>query len=143
MPMNDQVSDWRELETFSMGDSPALADQLAALVLADIKTATCCAASDGAPTEVGKRMVMLSGSGQPVAVIETVELILRHFDEVDAEFAYDEGEGDRTLEYWRDAHRRYFTRLGQYAAPNMLLYCKRFQVVERIAQGDQHRHQPS
>jgi uncharacterized protein YhfF len=32
--------DWRELETFSFGDSPALADELAALVLAGMKTAT-------------------------------------------------------------------------------------------------------
>jgi uncharacterized protein YhfF len=27
-------TDWRELESFSFGDSPALADELAALVLA-------------------------------------------------------------------------------------------------------------
>jgi hypothetical protein len=65
--------DWRELESFSFGDSPALADELAALVLAGTKTATCSAVSDGASTEVGKRMV-LSGSGKPLAVIETVEL---------------------------------------------------------------------
>src|SRR4051794_785287 len=53
------VRDWRGLETFSFGDSPALADELAALVLAGTKTATCSAASDGPSTEVGKRMVVL------------------------------------------------------------------------------------
>ena len=125
------MTDWRGLESFLFGDSPELADELAALVLSGIKTATCWAASDGASTQVGKRMVVLSGSGEPVAVIETVELTQRRFSDVDAAFAYDEGEGDRSLAFWRRAHRRYFTRLGQFAE-NMLLYCERFQVVERI-----------
>ena len=122
---------WRALEAFSFGDSPALADELAALVLAGVKCATCSAASEGPQTEVGKHMVVLNGSGQPVAVIETIELTQRRFNEVDAAFAYDEGEGDRSLAYWRDAHRRYFTRLGQFSE-DMLLYCERFRVVERI-----------
>lgn len=121
----------RRLESFSFGDSPALADELAALVLAGVKTVTCWAAIDGALTHVGKRMVVLSGSGRPLAVIETIELTQRSFNEVDAAFAYDEGEGDRTLAYWRGAHRRYFTRLGQFS-DDMLLYCERFRLVVRI-----------
>jgi uncharacterized protein YhfF len=125
------VQDWSQLESFSFGDSPALADELAALVLAGTKTATCSSASDGASTYVGKRMVMLSGSGRPLAVIETEELTQRRFGDVDAAFAYDEGEGDRSLAYWREAHRRYFTRLGQFAE-DMLLHCERFRVVEPI-----------
>jgi uncharacterized protein YhfF len=122
---------WRDLETFSFGDGPNLAEQLAALVLDGRKTATCWAASDGLLTEVGKRMVMLDGAGEPRAVIETVELTQRRFDEVDEQFAYDEGEGDRTLAYWRNAHRNYFARKGQFE-DKMLLWCERFRVVERI-----------
>lgn len=120
--------DWRSLESFSFGDGPALADELSALVLEGRKTATCWAASDGLPTEVGKRMVMLDGAGRPLAVIETVELTQRRFDEVDAAFAHDEGEGDRSLAFWREGHREYFTRRGQFA-PDMLLWCERFRVV--------------
>ena len=78
-------------------------------------------------------MVMLDGAGRPLAVIETVELTLCRFDEVDATFAYDEGEDDRTLATWRSAHRRYFTRLGQFAE-DMALWCERFRVVEHLAQ---------
>jgi uncharacterized protein YhfF len=69
--------DWQSLETFSFGDGPSLADELAGLVLEGKKTATCWAASDGLPTEIGKRMVMLDGRGRPLAVIETVELAQR------------------------------------------------------------------
>jgi uncharacterized protein YhfF len=123
--------DWESLERFAFGDNPALADKLAALVLAGPKRATCWAASDGPMTEIGKRMVMLGGSGRPRAVLETVDLFQRRYNEVDAAFAYEEGEGDRSLQYWRDAHRRYFGGRGQFAE-DMLLYCERFMVVEVI-----------
>jgi uncharacterized protein YhfF len=125
--------EWRDLESFSFGDSPALADELAALVLAGLKRATCWAASDGMLTEVGKRMVMLDGCKRPLAVIETLELVRRSFNEVDAAFAHDEGEGDRSLAFWERAHRAYFSRRGQFAE-GMLLYCERFRVVELIAE---------
>ena len=120
-------------DSFSFGDSPTLADELAALVLEGKKTATCWAAVEGQKTEVGKRWTVLSGDGKPLAIIETVELTQRRFHEVDGAFAYDEGEDDRTLESWRQAHRRYFTRLGQFAE-DMLLWCERFRIVQRLSQ---------
>ena len=123
--------DWQSLETFSFGDNPELADELAGLVLSGKKTATCWAASQGLLTQVGKRMVMQDGAGRPLAIVETVELTQVRFPDVDAAFAYDEGEGDRSLAYWRKAHETYFSRLGQFT-PDMLLWCERFRVVEII-----------
>lgn len=117
------------LETFSFGDNPTLADELAALVLNGRKCATCWAAADGMLTEIGKQTIMLDGAGRPRAVVKTVELSLRRFGEVDATFARDEGEGDLTLGYWQKAHRTYFSRKGQFAE-DMLLWCERFCVVE-------------
>lgn len=128
--MDDQA-DWTKLETFSFGDGPELAEELAQLVLAGLKTATCWAVSQGELTQLGKRMVMLDGAGTPSAIIETIELTQRRFDQVDAAFAYDEGEGDRSLEYWRQGHRKYFGRLGNYA-PDMMLWCERFRVVRLL-----------
>jgi len=126
--------DWQNLETFSFGDSPDLADRLLELVLSGAKRATCWAESQGLlSAEIGKMMVVLDGRGAPKAVLKTVELTKRRFDEVDEAFAYDEGEGDRSLRYWREAHTQYFTRLGRYA-PDMMLWCERFEVVERIGE---------
>ena len=126
--------DWRTLETFSFGDNPELADELLALVLSGAKRATCWAESQGLlSAEVGKAMVVLDGRGVPRAVVRTIELTKRRFDEVDAAFAHDEGEGDRSLQYWRDAHRRYFTRLGRYAS-DMMLWCERFELVACLDQ---------
>lgn len=129
--MSDQRPFWAALETFSFGDSPLLADELARLVLAGVKRATCWAASEVQKTHVGKLMVMLDGAGRPAAVIETTELVMQRFDQVDAAFAFDEGEGDRTLAYWRRVHRKYFTRQGTFA-PDMPLWCERFRLVARL-----------
>ena len=45
-----------------------------------------------------------------------------------------EGEGDSCLEDWRAGHRRYFTRNGGFA-PDMMLWCERFRLVEIIGEG--------
>jgi uncharacterized protein YhfF len=54
------------------------------------------------------------------------------FNEVPERFAYDEGEGDRSLAYWRGAHRKYFSRQrfkNRAFDERMLLVCERFRVV--------------
>jgi uncharacterized protein YhfF len=114
-----------ELESFSFGDSPELAQELLELVLIGKKTATCWAASEGDKgVAAGKRWIVKDGQGRASAILETVELKRRRFGEVDAAFAYDEGEGDRSLAYWRKAHTEYFTRRGEFS-PDMELYCER------------------
>ena len=122
-----------ELESFAFGDSPELADELLALVLEARKTATCWAASEGDKgVEIGKRWIVLDSQRRPRAVLETAEVTRRRFDEVDASFAYDEGEGDRSLNYWRTAHTDYFTRRGEFAA-DMELFCERFRLIEALS----------
>jgi len=124
--------DWQKLETFSFGDGPDLTNRLLELVLSGTKRATCWAESQGLlSVEVGKMMVALDGQRVPKAILRTTELTRRRFDEVDEAFAYDEGEGDRSLQYWREAHTSYFSGLGRYA-PDMMLWCERFEVVELI-----------
>jgi uncharacterized protein YhfF len=119
-----------DLDSFSFGDSPALADELLELVLIGKKTATCWAAAEGVKgVAVGKRWIVKDGCGRPRAVLETVELTRRRFGDVDAALAYDEGEGDRSLAFWRRAHESYFTRQGAFSE-EMNLYCERFRLVE-------------
>lgn len=122
------------------GDSPELANSLGALIVSGVKTATCSALweweAEGEPLpEVGSKKVVLDGGGIPLCVIETTEVIVLPFSEVDAALAKEEGEGDLSLEYWREAHRRFFSRtlpkIGREASPNMPLVYERFRVVYR------------
>ena len=129
--MNDPYA---AAQTFYFGDSPQMADDLLALVLAGTKTATCGALRDyppGSPAMpvVGRRDVVLDGRGNRAAVIESLEVTIRRFDEVDEAFAYDEGEGFRTLADWRNGHKEYFERNGGFS-PDMELVCERFKLVE-------------
>jgi uncharacterized protein YhfF len=106
------------LESFSFGDCAELADELADLVLAGTKRATVAsvaefaadaAAGDALP-KVGDHSVVLRGNGTPVAVIRTTDTRRGPMSSVDEQFARDEGEGDRTREWWLAAHRSYFGR---------------------------------
>lgn len=73
--------------------------------------------------------MVLDDAARPRAVLETVELTQRRFHDVDAAFAFEEGEDDRTLAAWRIAHQNYFTRNNCFA-PDMVLYCERFRLIE-------------
>jgi uncharacterized protein YhfF len=91
----------------------------------------CSLAAEGRKTELGKLTVIAERQRPAARGIETVELTLRRFDEVDMSFAHDEGEDDRSLASWRKGHRRYFTRLGQFSE-DMMLCCDQFRIVERL-----------
>ena len=80
---------WSKLNQFSFGDTPQMADELAFLVINGVKTGTSWHQSEGQQTQVGQKYVVLDGEGSPVAIIETVELRLLSYDEVDEAFAYD------------------------------------------------------
>ncbi len=120
------------------GDSPALADELGTLIAKGTKTATCSALweweAEGNPIpQVGLVTIVLDGAGTPLCIVETTEVIIRAYNEVDAQFAYEEGEGDRSLEAWREGHWRFFTRslakIGREPTPDMPLVCERFKII--------------
>lgn len=117
-------------DVYAFGDSPGLNDALLDLVLAGIKTATCAW-----PTEVdyreGDLAVVKNGSGRPVALLQTVDLQLKPFLDVDEAFAWAEGEGDRTLASWRENHRLYFGRLPAVRpfSDQEKVLCERFNVL--------------
>ncbi|MGN0643748.1 ASCH domain-containing protein [Gemmiger sp.] len=89
------------------------ADRLARLVLAGTKTATASALiayeTEGEePPKPGCYSVVLFDSGEAACVIRTDHVSIVPFDEVPARHAWLEGEGDRSLAYWRKVHRQAF-----------------------------------
>ena len=120
---------YRGVRSFAFGDGAALADELLDLVLRGLKTATCSTEDEPNTSTPGERWIVLDGGGNPRCVIESTEVTYRRYREVDAAFAYEEGEGDRSLAYWRSAHRRYFERQGKFSE-DMMLMCERFRLVE-------------
>ena len=102
-------------EVVVFGDSRPMADELLALVLEGRKRATASLLRDyragGEPVPaVGDFAVVLDGQGQPRCIRRTTDIEIKPMDAVDDRFAWDEGEGDRTRDWWLDAHRRFFSR---------------------------------
>jgi len=101
---------------WAFGDSPELADELLALVLAGVKTATATSVAEleaaGEPIpRVGDLSIVLDGAGHPRALLRTTEVRRARFGDVDEDFAASEGEDDRTLASWRREHLKYFGRV--------------------------------
>ena len=120
------------------GDSPELANELVRLILNHTKTASCALLYEyekesAALPVLGQAKLVVDGDHNPACVIETTEVVIKPYYQVDPGFSYDEGEGDRSYEYWDREHRKYFRRLlrreGMQFEENMKLVCERFKVI--------------
>lgn len=133
MRLEDIKARYSEAETFKFGDNRVLCDELLVLVRAGKKTATCDALrnyeskNEKLPV-VGRCDIALNWDGSPALAIETIEVTIQRFCDVDEEFALAEGEDD-SLEGWRTGHQAYFERNGGFD-PEMTLVCERFKLVE-------------
>ena len=125
-------------EAFHFDDNEPSADALAALVLSGQKRATAGLlwtneVTDKPLPEVGVLSVVTGWHGIPLCVIETTHIEVVPFDRVSDSFAALEGEGDKTLRDWWEAHWRFFSRecqrLGRDPDPSMPVVCEQFRVV--------------
>ncbi len=124
-------------DVVSFGDE-TMEDELAGLVVAGTKRATGMLLRDVevvgyAMPAPGSLWVVTDASNTPRCVCRTTEVRVGPLSSVDAQFAWDEGEGDRTLEDWLDGHTRYFQRQaareGFEFSPDIPMIFERFEVV--------------
>lgn len=114
------------------------ADELAWLTMKGIKTATASAyplyelEQEPLP-EAGEYSVITFTDDTAACVIKTTGVYVVPFKDVSAEQAWREGEGDRTLAYWRMVHEAFFSQelksLGLEFTEDMPVVCEEFQVV--------------
>ncbi len=118
-------------QSWCFGNTSEMARDLGELVLRGDKRATATLLEsaklypESAPIANGYSVVT-DFEGNPMCVIRATEIRNLPFDEVDAEFAFEEGEGDKSLEYWRRVHHDFFTK---DAAENGLEYNEKSVVV--------------
>lgn len=122
-------------EAWSFGEAP---DKLADLVLQGIKTATCSAYdlylinNEPLPRE-GDYSVILNSNEEAVCIIKTLKVYVTAFNQVSDEHAYKEGEGDRSLEYWRKVHVKFLTNelasVHKTFNENTKVVCEEFEVM--------------
>lgn len=122
-------------EVVAFGDSPEMANELAALVVKGPKRATAGLLRDyiesGSPVPaVGDYVVVVDGAGRPACVWQTTDVRIGPLISVDDKFAWDEGEGDRSRAWWLDAHRRFFRR--QAAREDFVMHDEIETIFERF-----------
>jgi len=134
---NPEVED-AAFQTWHFGNSAKLADELADLVLIGKKTATASLTweYDDRPDQmpsVGTNSVVTDIGGEPKCIVQTTEVRIIPFNEVDADFAFDEGEGDQSLDHWRGVHWDYFRKqcleIGGEPSETMPVVCERFELL--------------
>lgn len=128
--INTPYSSW------AFGSAP---DKLLDLVLQGIKTATASAyeiysLDDSEPMpKVNDYSVILNSKDEALCIIKTIKLDVVPFKDVDKMQAFKEGEGDRSLKYWRKVHEEFFN--DEYSKYNLkftkdsLILCEEFEVV--------------
>ena len=106
--INPSIGD--EIDAWAFGEEP---DLLADLVLRGEKTATASAydlyalEAESLPQE-GTFDVILDSQNQAVCIVEITKVSVQLFNQVSADHAFNEGEGDKSLAYWRQVHEDCF-----------------------------------
>ena len=118
-----------------------MADELADLILAEIKTGSCSAYDEWVHygiepmDKIGSYTVVLNRFPQPVGIVKYTNMTILPMNEVTPEMAATEGEGDLSYDYWYNAHVTFFTELmpeiGKEFSPEMLLVYEQFELVDK------------
>lgn len=124
-------------EVWSFGYTDNLANKLIGYVKEGKKTGTSSALEiyeiyEKVPEE-GDISIITTGNGLPGCIIRTEEIRKKKFKEIKEEEARLEGEGDLSLEYWRNVHEHFFRaeyeEKGKEFSEEIPVIFERFKVI--------------
>jgi len=83
--------------------------------------------------KIGDYAIITNWAGEAQCIIETKKVTLKPFFSIDEAYARLEGEGDKSLEYWKKVHWDYFTRelepFGRVPRDSMIVVCQEIDKV--------------
>lgn len=128
----------RKLESWHFCDNEVDANACLALVLMGEKKATSPSlwwyeANDEALPQAGDLNVVTNYQGEAQCIIKTTKVSITPFNQISEAYAQIEGEGDKSLAYWKRVHWAYYHRELAGTAfvpkPEMPIVCEEFEVV--------------
>ncbi len=128
-------------ESFYFCDNEKDANECAELVVNGIKQATATSLwwfeyHKEALPKPGDLAIITDWDGNAKAIIETIKITPTPYNKITAAFAITEGEGDKSLAYWKKVHKAYYTReMKPHNADfdeNMMIICEYFKTVYSI-----------
>ncbi len=130
----------KRYDAWCFGGGVECANELAKLVVEHTKTATTSAFElyelENSPLPpVGGLNIILDANDHAICITETTKVYVCRYNEVSEEHAFLEGEGDRSLEYWKDVHKTFFTsvmhEIDKSFDDEMLVVCEEFLVIHK------------
>jgi len=124
--------------SFYFCDNEKDANDCAELVVKRIKRATATSLwwfekNNEPMPEIGDHSIVTDWNGNAKAIIETVKIELIPFNKITSDFAEIEGEGDKTLAYWKKVHQAYYTKemkpFKEAFNDNMTIVCEHFKTI--------------
>jgi len=120
------------------GESPELSASLLALIREGHKRAGtsllwAIEAEQESLPQIGQIEIIVDHQNEPALVTRITRVEVVPYNQVTAEYAAIEGEGDSSLEYWREAHWAFFSRqckrIGRVPTESMPVVCTVFEVL--------------
>jgi uncharacterized protein YhfF len=120
------------------GDNEKDANELAKLVSEDIKRATSHSLlglqlREEAMPKIGDFFVVTDWAGEAQCLIRTTSVKLLPYFSIHSEHARLEGEGDKSLAYWKKVHWDFYTRelapFGRVPRESMIIVFERFELL--------------
>jgi len=114
------------------------ADQCADLVVKKIKQATSPSVwwftKNKEPfPKIGDLAIVTNWIGEPKAIIRTTKIELIKFKDISERYAFIEGEGDKSLEYWKKVHWDYYKNemkeFNESPCENMEIVCEYLETI--------------
>ena len=88
-------------------------NKLISLVLSNKKTATTSLYKDNMKLPIiGEESIICYDDGKEACVVKTIDYKIMKFNEMTEEYSKLEGEGDLTLDYWKDSHYNFFKSIN-------------------------------
>ena len=118
--------------TLDLSDQPKL-------ILAHQKRGTAHMAMDFEINNIPRRVtgdywVILDPSENPIGLVRVTDVYESTFLSVPVSFSVQEGEGDMSLRFWREAHRDYFVlqceKIGIKWDESCVVVCESFELIE-------------
>lgn len=135
LKMNPEYIEREIPQSFYFCDNEKDANECTDLVVKKIKRATSTSLrffekrKEKIP-EIGQFYIITDWEGNPKALVEVKNVEILKFEEITSEHAYIEGEGDKSLDYWRRVHWDYYTRemkqWNEHPTEQMLIVYEQF-----------------
>lgn len=128
----------KKYDSWCFCDNEKSANELAILVKQGIKRATTSLnywyeiKGEKAP-KVGDINIIENWDNIAQCIVQTKKISIMPFNKVSEEFANTEGEGDKSLEYWRKVHIEFFSKELEVEnlefKENMAVVCEEFELI--------------